>query len=233
MGQPASGLFQGDPNEPNNSLASATEISLPYFAEDLSISPSGDLDFFAFTLEERGFLEVDIDAESRGSFLDAVLFILDESGNEVTSNDDDDGLDPAVRVSLNPGRYIVLIRGFLNVSSGTYDLSIFAQDAGECVDSEISQGESESWSLGEIEPGSSIQLMLEGPSDTDFDLFLYEVISNNPTFTAVVRRGVSLSSRENLRFRVSGDSAREYLVTVSAFEGSGKYALCRSIATGN
>lgn len=228
--QQAFGLLQADPNEPNDSLASATEITLPFESRNLSLEPIGDRDFFTFELEERGFVGINIDADSRGSFLDAVLFLFDENGNEIDFNDDSDGLDPEIRTTLNPGRYFLLVSGFLDASTGFYDLSVSMLEVGECLESELLVNQTESWSLGLVEPGSRIQVLLQGPGATDFDLFLYEVVSENPAVTVIVGRGVGLSSNENVTYEVKGDIARQFIIVVRAFEGSGEYLLCRSIS---
>ena len=229
-GQPLLGTQQPtDPYEPNNKLSQATEIQLPFVAENLTIAPRQDEDFFRFELTATAFVSVDIDADSIGSRLDSTLFVLDETGEEVAFSDDEDGADPKVRVRLKAGRYYIRLTGFFGISMGEYRISVIAQNFGECLESELAVGGSESWSLGELEPGTTINLLMIGPDDTDYDLALIEVVSANPSIDVVVASSAGLSSEESLTFKTHGTKPHEYIARVDAFEGSGSYTLCQEI----
>lgn len=55
---------------------------------------------------------------------DTTLTILDVDGNEVAYNDDDDGLDPAIRTSLDEGAYFVEVDTWGEGGSDAYTLRI-------------------------------------------------------------------------------------------------------------
>lgn len=118
--------LQGDPCEPNDTPEEATPIELPFQAEGLSISPQGDRDLFSFELEGSALVDIDVDADAIGSPLDSVLHLLDSNGEEIGSSDDVDGADPRLTQPLGPGRYLVLVRGYGDNSTGPYNLKIEA-----------------------------------------------------------------------------------------------------------
>ena len=103
----------GDPNEPNDDLASATPIACPsdIFVE---LQPAGDVDFYRFTaLAGTGFTG-EIRASRIGSF-DSLLGLFDASGNQIAVNDDFFGLDSFISVTLPASPddvYFVAVTGF-------------------------------------------------------------------------------------------------------------------------
>jgi len=129
---------------------------------------------------------------------------------------------------LEPGRYFVLVRGYEDESVGPYSLKIDAETLGEstCMEGELDSGGSELWNLGMLPPGTRIMLSLEGPETADFDLYLHEIVSENPLLTVTVGRGTSLASREFIEYEVQGSEPKGYLAEVNAYEGRGAYKLC-------
>jgi hypothetical protein len=218
-----------DPNEPNDTRDHATPIQLPFSEVKLSISPLGDRDIFSFSLDNFAYINIKLDAASIGSDLDAVLFVLDQNGESITSNDDANGADPEITVRLDAGHYYVLVEGFDGVSTGSYNVDVERQDLGECVNSNLADQGSASWTLGKVEPGSLIQVVLSGPADTDFDLLLIEVLNENPPVEAIVSSSQTSGSDESINYRVKGEKPREFIIQVQSFQGSGTYLLCRSI----
>ena len=231
LGSSTQGFQPADPNEPNDSESTATAIQVPYLAEDLQISPSGDLDFFRFELTEISEVEVVINADQIGSTLDPVAFLLDESGEILRLSDDAVGLDPLIQTELGLGTYFVVVAGFFDLSTGSYSIEINAQGIGDCIESELLPDEDQRWNLGNVAPGSRVQATLIGPADADLDLFLHEVISVDPHVTAVVSSSLSTDSQERVRYQVQGSTAREFIAQVSSFEGGGDYLLCVSTTT--
>jgi len=220
------GLSQGDPYEPNDTLREATPITLPFEAEGLSIFPPSDRDIFSFELEGVALVEVDVDADAIGSPLDSVLFLLDGNGEEIDESDDVDGLDHYLNEMLYPGRYYIVIRGYRSI--GPYNLKIRLElfELSACVEGELRQKSSQMWRLGMLPPGTKLLVTLEGPEKADFDLYLYEVINENPLLTVIVGKGIGLTSREFVKYEVGGNEPKEYLAKVRAYEGEGAYKLC-------
>jgi hypothetical protein len=105
-----------DSNEPNDALENATPISYGDTLEG-QICPPGDVDLFTFTGSQGDFIGAGIDAQSSGSDLDSVLYLLDENGNLLTSND-----DKTAHVLVDSQIYYRL------PNDGTYYLKVIAWD---------------------------------------------------------------------------------------------------------
>lgn len=105
--------IEPDLYEPNDSYPTATQISLDFASPELTIR-RGDVDWFEFTLAGPASMVVaaDIDAAAVGSSLDSVLGLFDADLNLVGANDDHDGLDSRLELSLEPGRYYLAVSGF-------------------------------------------------------------------------------------------------------------------------
>lgn len=229
-GSQLAGATQGDAFEPNNTVRTAAEISLPFHSDALSISPSNDIDVYTFVIDDPGIVTLDVDANSLGSPLDSVLLLADAEGDLIDDSDDVDGFDPRIERLLDAGRYFVAVLGFSASSVGDYSLTIQAQSLGNCIEEHLGSGESVLWRLGTFEPGTNIQVLLFGPSGSDFDLFLHEITSQSPLLSVMVDRSASLGSDEIVNYRVQASSAKEYLAEVSALSGEagGDYTLCWS-----
>lgn len=219
-----------DPYEPNDEFSNAHEITLPFTTESAAIAP-GDHDLYAFTLEETHRVLVDVDADETGSSLDPLMVLMDADGEPIVMSDDADELDPRLERTLEAGRYVLLVRGYDVLTSGPYQLRVASLGSPTCQSGTLSAGTSDRWELGPYEPGSTVVLSLNGPSGTDFDLWVYEVISEDPLLTAVEGRGVSLSPQERVNVQ-TGESSTAYIAEVFAVEGSGDYDLCAASAQG-
>ena len=212
--------------EPNESIRAAAPVELPFEGTDLWIS-TRDRDVFSFELPERAFVLIDVTAEAIGSPLDSTMTLLDAEGDEIVGNDNADGRDPGLGRRLDPGRYFVAIGSIDGASSGAYQLSLRTDEPDACQSRTIREGDRELWALGTLSPGAEPTLVLQGPPDADFDLFILEVLSERPMVTAVTRRAVGLSSEALISFRVRGDRPRPFQAAISAFENGGTYTLCR------
>jgi|GEM_PF-459296 len=104
--------------EPNDTSRTATQVSLPFTAENLAIG-SSDQDFYRFTTE-RGFRTISIDFSHNEGDLD--LYLYDSNGNQVqrsaSSNDNE-----SIAQNLAAGSYWVRILGYRNATA-SYSLSI-------------------------------------------------------------------------------------------------------------
>lgn len=223
------GVGQGetpdDPYEPNDRPDDARSIALPFTSESARIAPAGDRDVYAFELAKPGRVIMDVDAEAIGSALDAMLVLMDPDGRPVAMNDDDEGLDPRIDTDLDAGRYVLMVRSFNGTSTGAYRLRVVSLGEPSCRSGTLPAGASDRWRLGPFPAQSVVQLTLTGPPNSDFDIWVYELISRQPLLTVVRARGLSLSSSESVSVQV-GDQSTVYIVEVHAVEGSGDYELC-------
>lgn len=97
--------------EPNDTPAWAHGVILGEQV-DATICPSNDADFYAFTATAGTVVELDVDASTLGSPLDATLQLYADGGTTFLAyNDDWDGLDSRIQYTLPAyGEYHVVIR---------------------------------------------------------------------------------------------------------------------------
>lgn len=106
---------------------SAYLIDVPFTGE-FDISSDEDVDYFSFWLPVSRYgmmVTLDIDADSLGSGLDSYMAIYDAEGDEIGSDDDTDGSDPALSGPLADGVYYIAVQGYSG-STGTYTLHVDA-----------------------------------------------------------------------------------------------------------
>jgi hypothetical protein len=106
---------------------------------------SEDVDIYRFTLSQAATLALDVDAQSSGSPLDAYLRLFNSSGTQITANDDHDGHDSYLSVTLSVGTYYVGVSGYpnryykptqpnsgvLSTTIGQYALSVTVTGSGQ------------------------------------------------------------------------------------------------------
>ncbi len=112
-------------SEPNHVPAQADSVALGDQATGV-IDPQGDVDSWFLDLTAGTLLSVDVDAQSIGSPLDAVIgFIAPDGATTLAFNDDFDGPDSRIsyRVAAS-GRYYVGIRAFGNLGSPQFTYTI-------------------------------------------------------------------------------------------------------------
>jgi len=137
-------LAQQNEVEPNNGLATATNITLPAGAWG-SLSAKGDVDYFVFEAKAGQRLVCDLAAASIGSKANAMLTLYDSSGRVLADNNDFGGtLDPLLSLTIPAdGRYVIQVSdlmlagggehyyrlslGELAITTGVYPLSVAAQ----------------------------------------------------------------------------------------------------------
>ncbi len=107
--------------EPNNGREQATPAVGPGALNGILAEP-GDVDYYKFTAKKGQQLDVRVHArKTLRSPLDSVLYIQNDKGGNVASNDDSGGPDSYVR--FNPpadGEYFVLIRDHLDAGGPDY-----------------------------------------------------------------------------------------------------------------
>lgn len=138
----------GDPNEPNDSAASATDIGTPFFfsLSAVSIDDNSDSDYYAIQFTEPGELTVQVTATgetyldgpqnsngscSAGSSYDSLRIhdlkvdLIDSNGSTVLATEDATGLGGAevlTYVVEDPGTYYARVRGGSTNSIQAYNL---------------------------------------------------------------------------------------------------------------
>ncbi|HYS05430.1 MAG TPA: hypothetical protein VEW47_09590 [Candidatus Dormibacteraeota bacterium] len=101
-----------DPNEPNNTRASATPVTCEQTVH-ASIVPQGDIDYYALSITNATALQVDINAARSGSPLDPIVGVFDAAGNRLGFADNTVSFDPILNVDLlSPGTYYIAAASF-------------------------------------------------------------------------------------------------------------------------
>ena len=101
-----------DPNEPNNTRASATAAGCEV-QKTGAIVPLNDVDYYQVTIAAATRLTASVSAAQQGSSLDAVLGVFDASGAMLSFDDNDVTLDPSIAIDLpNPGTYYVAVASY-------------------------------------------------------------------------------------------------------------------------
>jgi hypothetical protein len=103
---------QPDPNEPNDTRATATPITCGSTRSG-SIVPTNDVDYFALTVGGATTVTVDVNAARSGSSLDGVAAVYDASGHQLAFGDNTVSLDPILTVSLpGAGTYFIAVASY-------------------------------------------------------------------------------------------------------------------------
>jgi len=114
--------------EPNSALDQADRITPPAAANG-RIGKERDYDAFRFRAEPGQRLVFEVDAQRYGSALDAVLILLDASGQVLARNDDAAGMDARIDHTFKEGGdYFAVLEDLLGRGgeSFTYRLSVTA-----------------------------------------------------------------------------------------------------------
>lgn len=127
-----------DPNEPNDTMGDAAPVSVGSVTQGTIIHPTGDVDFYSFTLAETTTVVIQTLPFTTGAVTDTTLGLFDSAGGPLAL-DDDSGLGRLSRIeaTLAPGTYFVAVATFPdftfdqtidadNTSIGFYLLSVTA-----------------------------------------------------------------------------------------------------------
>lgn len=107
----ATDLSEGVEAEPNDTLAQATTMASVPGAVSGKIDKRGDIDLYRIKPAAAGTLEFEVFARRLGSRMDSVLRVLDATGKELATNDDADGKDSRLTVTVAAGtEYLVEVR---------------------------------------------------------------------------------------------------------------------------
>ena len=108
--------------ESNDIRANATPLKFDFYSPQLQIS-KGDVDWYTFTLDAAATVIADINANAKGSTLDALLGLTDDAGNLIAINDDFNGFkDPQLTQVLKAGTYYLAVSALPDSDlSGNHD----------------------------------------------------------------------------------------------------------------
>ncbi len=99
--------------EPNNSAADAAATELPRALNGI-LHAAGDVDHFQFGAKKGQVFDIECYARRLGSPVDAVIHVLDASGNTLIGNDDSRGPDSYLRFTVPAdGNYVVRVSDHL------------------------------------------------------------------------------------------------------------------------
>lgn len=115
--------FTADPvDQGGNTLATATPISLPATISDL-VSASDTQDYYQFTLASTALVDIRFTSLSA----DANLALQNQNGGGIVSSNQSGTTLDAIRRSLNPGTYNILVNRGSNTTTANYTLSVVAE----------------------------------------------------------------------------------------------------------
>jgi hypothetical protein len=94
---------------------------------------AGDNDYWQFYVPGRAEYRFRTSAQGGDGeatcTMDTFIHLLNSSGTEITSNDDDGpGSCSSITRTLDPGWYWIRVRGYLSTTTGTYDLRVVPDD---------------------------------------------------------------------------------------------------------
>jgi len=155
-----------DPNEPNNTRATATPIACAQ-QKSGAVVPLNDVDYYALPIPGATHVQVSISAAQTGSSLDAVLGVFSPGGQLLAFDDNDVTLDPSLSIDLQtPGTYYVAVASYNDtalsgsggMTVGSYSLSVSCGvpqvSAGTCPGKVLYAGNSVSGALLAISDGN-------------------------------------------------------------------------------
>ena len=179
-----------------DTLATARDLGTPPTGTPVTVNEqigngsyaAKDVDLYKFTLSAAGTVTLDVAAQANGSPLDAYLRLFGQSGTEIRWDDDTDGRDPYISLSLSPGTYYAGVSGYANRyydpavagsgvggSTGSYELKVsFAANVVPSIsllqpDSDLvlvpGAGLTVQWDDADPDSNASIMLALD-PDDT-------------------------------------------------------------------
>ena len=114
-------------SESNDTIATATLTGLSSdnfgvvsfsgaIGDNPNIDPELDVDLFEVQLDQGDRLVIDVDTRAIGSSLDSTLRLFNSSGDEVSRNDDSDGLDSLINfTSAASDTYFIGVSGYDNI----------------------------------------------------------------------------------------------------------------------
>lgn len=217
--------FNEDADEPNGRLSEAKPVATPVASRVGTYSPAGDQDYFSITAKPGEM--IDASAASAGqdgrNNMDLVMFLFDNSGDLVASNDDFSGLDPRVTYvvpppsgnsnSKAPRTYKILISDITS--------SAFAPTAPP----QVRTGQGYVWSASVTPP-----VALAGRMTREFDPNEFYFGNSgpnpaNPTAKLMYAIPRSVGSGANVSMKIYDVSGRMVRTLVDGFQAAGPHVV--------
>ena len=186
-----SSIFDGDPNEPDNTMEEASRLVLG--AEPVSgyILPATDEDWYFIDITEVHGENIILSVETFGS-LDTFLDLYDENGIPLLSNDDG-GRGENARIDMfleNPGRFYVRVIHYDRSDQGEYGIAANLTTAmpdqyepddsrgeakpiefGVAQERNFTPADDQDWATFELSETSTVIISTSGDADTYLKLF--------------------------------------------------------------
>jgi len=163
--------------EPNNTLTTANSI-VPDVTITGTLTPTGDVDFFAFEANAGQHVTIDVDAQSLTSRspADTIVTLYDSSGRQLAENDDEsaDTRDSLLRFTIpTAGRYAFRIRDVALRGGPNFTYRARVTLAGSPPPSRFTESEPNN-SIAQantITPNVTVRGALDPAGDVDFFAF--------------------------------------------------------------
>ena len=161
----------GDSYEPDDSMSSATYISLGQ-SQSHTIDPPGDVDYLVFELSSSCTVTIETSGSSGG---DTVIDLYDSSGSLIEEDDDSgSGYWSRIVASLSPGTYYVSVRAYFRSQTFSYTISLSgtcggggtAPPSGDSYEPDDSMSSATYISLGQSQSHT-----IDPPGDVDYLVF--------------------------------------------------------------
>lgn len=213
--------FEGDPNEPDNTLEEANQLMVGYEPVGSFILPSSDEDWYYIDIVEVPGGNTILSIETLG-MLDTFLDLYDANGIEMLSNDDGGEGDNA-RIDMfleSPGRFYIKVTHYDGSDQGEYEIyADFVNATPDQFEPDDSRGEAKQISFGEP------QVKNFTPSD-DLDWVTFELFE---TRTVVISTSGDVDTFLKLFDRVGNmiaeddDGGGDYNAYIERMLQRGKY----------
>lgn len=210
--------------------SNATQVNTDGSSVSGQINFPRDVDWFQFQVTETnvGYL---IETSMLDEQCDTIIEIYGSDGVTRITVDDDSGAGLGSLIAWTaggPGTYYVVVRHYDDEGTGVYGLSIqqvslacTSITANQLVSGTISEeGGSDLYCL-DVNEGDLVEVTLNGPQDSDFDLYLQSGFP--PILSYFEVRGFTVTSQETCELTAS-DSGTLY-IRVKSYAGFGDYSL--------
>ncbi len=222
-GTPTSG---GGGSSSSSAGGSATFRTLAVNGSASGNLAAGANDYYRLDLAARGDLTIDLQGPAGADF-DVAIWKWNFGTNRGTNLGTGDGRTSAERVVIRdatPGTYVVVVHAY--AGSGSYRVSASLSQPGAVGGSRATSatdvlGGTGDWRLYQFDsPGATVQVTLQGPNGTDFDVYVFRGLRVD--VNAIVAYGEGATSQESFTFHAP---AGQYAILVRSASGAGQFTL--------